>query len=270
MPTPIYTGNTYPAQQRYVEKWSPVTGYHRSFELEGHSAEHARAVMSQYINSGYEVTLTLLPDVAQLEIQEVSGAGDPNGTPTLDVWQIAQSDENKSNLENPNNVSALLDQHDKRKLRQALSSQESNWDTVYSRLHDTANEAALERLYTRMLNGATQYVMSRYILKHTTNAPIYHAGINISDINVDRIYTFDQVLDETQSGSYWLLPLPPAFATTLGHVNTYLTPYDASYYQRGALKRGANRVTNANQRQDITTEYWFGQWNYEDYLFYGE
>jgi len=256
MPTPIKKGTLVPQQQRYVETWSPVSGVTRNYEYKGMDADRMRAAMTPWINAGCEARLVLSYDMAELEIT------DATGTYTLDGWQIQQSDLNTSCLYNPYNISAAINEHDKRTLAKYLAQAEDDWDTVYEHLQDTTNEAALKRLYTRMLGGNTHFLSSRYILRHTTNAPLYATGFNIADVNVDCIYPLSGLLSETQNTGYWWLPLPNTMATA---INNFPFPPVIDYYQNGALKRGSSRATAANFRQEITTEYWFGQWSTDEY-----
>jgi hypothetical protein len=123
--------------------------------------------------------------------------------------------------------------------------------------------APAQRLYTRMADGATEFVRSVYILKHTTNAPSNYSA-NIADYNVDRIYTTSQLLSETTNSGFWLLPLPASMQYFINSLYFPATP--SAYYTNGWLKRGASRSTAANFRTELSTEYWMGQISNDEYL----
>ena len=100
--------------------------------------------------------------------------------------------------------------------------------------------------------GRTNYAHGKYTLKHTTIAPQTYQA-NVTDFNVEKIYSIPQLLSEAQSSSLWILPLPGYLAYK---ILAYPVPVNMSpNYQWGALKMRANAVLCAKGRIEISQEY---------------
>lgn len=246
-PTPIFRGTLDPKLQKYTIQYSPTGGYNRTYDYRNFSEPLMQSLMTQWTNLGCEVTLTGAAGVFTLQVR------DSTGEYVLDSWQIQQSDERVNCLQNPRHVGVITDD-EKDIIRRYLDNP--------GLMSSPALGTAAMRLYRRMVEGATEFVRSVYILRHTTNAPSNWAA-NVADFNVDRIYTTAQLLNECQNTSFWLLPLPPAMAYFID--NIYYPTAPSAYYTNGWLKRGASRSTAANFRIELTTEYWSGQISNDEY-----
>ena len=118
-------------------------------------------------------------------------------------------------------------------------------------------------MLARIVRGEDHYAMSSYVLRHTTNVGA-RSTWNVSDSNVDRIYTKDKLLTECQSTALWTNPLPTRLATKIEALDTN-RPSDKTDYLWGWLKRGSTESTEANNRIGVTTEYWLDQWSQHEY-----
>ena len=77
------------------------------------------------------------------------------------------------------------------------------------------------RQYQKCLNGQTHYQDSTYSVRHTTVAPAYWSA-NVSDSNVNCIYTLTQLLSELQSSYFWYYPLPGRLAYKISAASSQL------------------------------------------------
>lgn len=243
----ILRGTVDPKLQRYSVQYSPVSGYNRQYDYKGFGESLMQSLMDTWTEIGCEATLSGEHDVYTLQVR------DSTGETTLDSWQIQQLDERPNCLSNPRHISNTT-QEEREIIRYWLDNPTENQSPA-------GLGAYALRLYYRMAEGATEFVRSIYILRHTTNAPSNYSA-NIADKNVDCIYTTEQLLQETQNSFSWRLPLPPAMAYFIDHVDF---PDTRDYYINGWLKRGASRTTAANFRQEISTEYWMGQISTDEY-----
>ena len=100
--------------------------------------------------------------------------------------------------------------------------------------------------------GRTNFAHGKYTLKHTTIAPQTYQA-NVTDFNVEKIYSIAQLLSEAQSSVLWILPLPGylAYKILAYPVPANMTPL----YQWGALKMRSNAVVAAKGRIEISQEY---------------
>lgn len=267
----IFRGTFNPQQQRYQITYSPTSGYIREWDYKGFSEALMSSLMSTYTAQGAEAILTGEHGIYTLHVRDGTGAV------TLDTWQIAQQDERPSSLQNPRvrsliaavpgNADTITEDIAKVLNGDTVTIDGTSYDytalKTYFTTSPTINEPAA-RLMERMKKGSTEFTRSTYILRHTTNASQAYLS-NVADFNVDKIYTTAQLLTETLNGTYWLLPLPGEIEYAIR--NTIVFPYTRANYMNGWLKRGPSRVTAANFRIEISTEYWAGQISTDEYDF---
>ena len=112
-------------------------------------------------------------------------------------------------------------------------------------------------LFQLLTRGTTHYALGQYVLRHSTNVSNAYAA-NIADSNVERCYTTAQLLAEVQDTGLWTFPLPGRLAYKLQNIPA---PTPQTNYQWGWRKLPSPEVTTANNRMEITTEYWLEQWH---------
>lgn len=128
-----------------------------------------------------------------------------------------------------------------------------------AQLQDAYNSvfSALQYFVLDYFRGATNYAHSKYVVRHTTNAPNNYSA-NVADFNVEKIYTIAQLLTEAQNGALWILPLPAYLAYK---ILNYPVPVNMpDNYLFGALKMRSNAVTAARNRIEISQEYLIDAW----------
>jgi hypothetical protein len=190
---------------------------------------------------------------------------DTTGAITIDVWEITASRINGSVFGSPKviaNVSAndlkvltraYLDGTTPADAVTALNSTTPPPGSLYTE-PDTATSGPTKRLYDKVKNGEeATFLLDQYSLRHTTNAS-NRGFFNVADVNVNRIYTQSQFYTEIQNSGYWIFPAPPEITGALAAVFSGLGSPPANYIS-GALKGGASRITAANNRVNLVTEY---------------
>lgn len=113
------------------------------------------------------------------------------------------------------------------------------------------------KLYDLLLRGTTHYALGQYVLRHTTNVSNDYR-VNISDINIERIYTTEQMLIECGSAGGWVFPLPGRMVFKIEHIEA---PASQDGYLWGWRKLPSTEHTAPGNRIAITTEYWLEQWS---------
>ena len=105
--------------------------------------------------------------------------------------------------------------------------------------------------------GATNFVHSKYVIRHTTSAPQNYSA-NVADFNIERNYSISQFLSEAQNPTLWILPLPNYLAYK---VLNYPVPIaQPENYSFGALKMRSDAISAARNRIEIKTEYLIDSW----------
>jgi len=111
-------------------------------------------------------------------------------------------------------------------------------------------------LFALLKAGSTHYAYAQYVLKHTTNVSNVYQS-NVADVNVDKIYTMDQLIKEVSNANAWIFPLPGRLIYKLQQI---AAPAARTGYLWGWRKLGTTEITSATNRVDLSTEYWLEQW----------
>jgi hypothetical protein len=100
--------------------------------------------------------------------------------------------------------------------------------------------------------GRTNFVHSKYTVSHTTICPDTYNS-NVTDFNVEKIYSMSQFLSETTNHTLWILPMP---SYMVYKVLNFPVPINMPpSYQWGALKMRSNAVIAARGRIEIKQTY---------------
>jgi hypothetical protein len=255
-------GTSTPARQRLTEHWSPTNGYSAEYEYRGFNEALIRAKAAQWQNSGIEHDLT-----NALGIYTLRGT-DTSGQATIDTWEIGVNKITPHILENPVTLAGIMDdpQYDESHLM-VLKNQAKGIRTPEQVAIICELNAAALRCSDRMAKGSEAYGRSGYVLRHTTNVSSRY-GVNVSDTNIDRIYTTPQLLTEAGNANSWVFPLPGRLAYKVQQLDAQLQAnYVAlDFHTWGWVKRASPESTAANNRVNILTEYEFDQWSEDVYL----
>jgi hypothetical protein len=255
MPTPRVNGTLQPVAKAPVIEYDPNRG--QTIRLEWESAgDNLRNIALSLGAQRIAYNFTQSPHLSRII---ASATGSQVGVPeiTTDTWQIMANEIQK----------------DIKTLPRFLEMEESYPGTIGYIVRDVelynqgqspgtpapvagaAAEAA--NLFWLLVRGVTHFATSQYVLRHTTNVWNGYAA-NVSDLNIERIYTTTQLLAECQNASSWIFPLPGRLAYKLQQIPA---PAARSNYLWGWRKLPSTETTAAGNRIEITTEYWLEQWS---------
>ncbi len=113
------------------------------------------------------------------------------------------------------------------------------------------------KLFNLLIRGTTHFPVSQYVLKHSTNVSNAYAQ-NVADVNVGKVYTTAALLKEVQDKNSWVFPLPGRMAFKITNIPA---PAAVTDYQWGFRKLASTETTTADNRIEISTEYWLEQWS---------
>jgi hypothetical protein len=122
---------------------------------------------------------------------------------------------------------------------------------------DSDTRTAFGAAYNLASSGATHYALGQYVLRHTASTWANFAG-NIADVNVEKLYTTDQLLIETADPTLWRLPIYPAL---IYRIRNLAKPPDRTGYLWSWRKLPSGIVATAAARIEYATEYWLEQWS---------
>lgn len=258
-----YRGSLVPAEQSFEYDYDPQTGGKQTFEFDSFSEDLA-------VNLANTNIANRVPTKYRLEHGKATVILSDSNFPGIDTWQILANETTKSRYDAPRmlqilqygmgdltfystQIQILKNGVDNRTLFSGLGIDPSitGDDLIY-----------LNNVYNLLLRGSDSYPFSQYVLRHTTNVGNAYAA-NIADVNVDKVYSFANLLTETMNGNLgaggFIYPLPPEFQYFIQQLGLAAPAAQPGYYY-GWLKRSATRTTAAWWREDLTTEYWLEQW----------
>jgi hypothetical protein len=220
-----------------VERWESV-------------GDQLRDIAAQY--EALRTSYTLTPSTHKSSLIATSGSNNDNPEipdVEIDTWEVLANEIEKDLFEIP--AARALDAATVARMRAGLAN-----DTAPASVTPAITGNALT-IYSLYQKGTTHYARSQYVLRHTTNvSPRYN--INISDVNVDCIYTTTQLLTEVANPATWVYPLPPRL---IFKIQAIPAPGAVSGFVWGWRKLASTEGTAANGRINISTEYWLEQWS---------
>ena len=271
MPSIIYRGTRNPLYQRLRRETSPTTGVLETHEWAGIGDVEMLSLEQQYVAAGFAVTFENRFGTYTLVARGIQAGGNAQAN-TIDVWEIAADDEIVTSLKNPRNVAGCAT-GEIVVIARALKDGTTIADAAAALLLDspsgtfpTTLSAYGLRLWERLQTGSDGYLDSKYVLRHTTNVDNRY-GVNIADLNVNRIYTTAQLLSEAQDTGLWIFPLPGRLAYKINALSSdFIARYGTlANYQWGWLKSASRENTSANNRVNIVTDYKFFNWSTDEY-----
>jgi len=121
------------------------------------------------------------------------------------------------------------------------------------------------RQYQKCLNGQTHYQDSTYSVRHTTTAPAYWSA-NVSDKNVNCIYSTILLLSELQNTDFWYYALPGRLAYKISASSSQIygrlpsSVQSRAGFMWGWLKSPFGEATTGRNQIEIQGSYVLDQW----------
>lgn len=247
MGKPIINGAPQPVRQPMTVSYDPQRGLQIRIPWES-AGDNLRGLAAAYQQSRVAYELEATPLKSRLV---ATASGGQLGIPdlTTDTWQIMGNEIQKTGFEHPLSLGLSDDQI-------ADLQQLANNHTKPSDITPALTGDVL-RLYKLLLKDSSHYALGQYVLRHTTNVSNQYNS-NISDFNIERIYTTSQLIAETTNSNSWTFPLPGRMVFKLQNLTA---PTAQTDYLWGWRKLPSTEATTAGNRVEITTEYWLEQWS---------
>lgn len=292
-------GTDEPVLQQRIWRWTPQTAGSYDEVWRGLNLAKMTAKYNGLVYTSNEAELTSSGAIAELKIKwgaTGGGAGASSLAVTTDRWECPEPEVTKPVFDRPQFIAALqvLAAYfsvtpDDVFIANAVSawSKGAASNTQFDDFSDTLkigsrtinkagwndfvshypNEAGLLiRDYRKVVCGQTYYYDSQYSLRHTTRAPNYWSR-NVSDDNVNTIYSPARFMAEVTDGSLWNFPLPGRLQFKLAASVTALTARLPSRYgyQIGWLKKASGETAIHGGYIEISTAYLLDQWSTDLY-----
>jgi hypothetical protein len=260
-------GSSFPIGQVEVWDYDPVRGWLYRAHIEGRDQQLMSALQNDYVAQGIANRLTFELGKGVLDIEDATQQW------VLDNWQLEGNSEQVAWLSNSlvqqelNSVYPTAVNDNTVTAAQAIAaiaqhlSDGDNQDTAFSDgVLDPLTTGDIWNFYPHAQAGQTAYENdadgSGYVLRHGTNVSNQWT-VNVADFGVGQIYTTAQLLSEVSDGGLWLNPL--SFRMQYKIANLPVPPARAGWIV--GWKKGRSTEQNAaNNRNDITTHYEYGQW----------
>jgi hypothetical protein len=276
MPSPIIKGTSGIIEKPYEVSFDPRRGIQvRRRYTQAGGASGLEPVELQARAQGYTTRKLVSPVLSELEIISPELPSDGSGGSVEDVvydtWQIVGNEVQESAYYSTVLMDAVS-KNDRTVIARAIrDGGKPGWETLQAarlaqqkddRIAYTAVTAADSRqFYRQLMRGQEFYSAGQYTLRHTTNVS-ENSTYNVSDDNVERLYTTSQLLAEITSGSLWVKPCPSRLVTKILSIPDQ-TPSDTDeqdYYLWSWRKLPSTETTGANNRVDINTDYVLYLW----------
>lgn len=256
MPRPKVNGTLSPIRQPDSYSFDPTRGLTRTIGYECADPNGLFPIAAGFQALRYSFTHTPGGEKSKI-IATASGPDSGQPEVTTDTWQLVGNEIQKDAKEHPT-IIALELAHPGAigYITRFVDLYFQNKTPTETFPGGTAPDSAIA-LAQLLIRGTTHYCLSQYVLKHTTNVSNTYAQ-NVADFNIDKVYTTEQLLSETQNGASWIYPLPARLAYKIDNLvaNPTLTGYTW-----GWMKKASTETTSAGNRIEINTEYWLEQWN---------
>lgn len=188
----------------------------------------------------------------------LTATGEYAGTPifTADTWQLVANEMQNDIKQHPDYIA--LSPSQRQAVVAALANIESGDPDLAVNLttfKDVYGPEAFDFL-SLQIRGTTHYPVSQYVLRHTAN--VWNGFVGLTDDDgAGEIYSTAQLVAEVSTG--WTFNCPPRLIAKIQSVGKSGTPHDG--YVFGWLKKASTENTSANNRIDISSEYWFFEWS---------
>lgn len=244
-------GTPQPVRKSTEVTYDPQRGVQTTERWES-AGDNLQGLAYNFANAGVAYSFTPRKDISEL-VATYGGTSPANQQPDieLDSWEVQVNHIQKDLFEHPKARAISADVV--AQMRKGLKE-----DKKASELSPalTGDAAVLYDLYQR---GTTHFELAQYVVRHTTNVGPTYAK-NISDSNVEKIYTTAQLKSECSNAALWARPIPARLLQKIDTIQSQLSAAQSGYMW-GWKKLGSPEAQAANGRINITTEYWLEQWS---------
>jgi hypothetical protein len=244
----IVKGHHGPVRQPFRITYDPNTGHESVILYEASPPESIFGVTAglETARIAYEIESDGAKAVLRAVTSRLELQPDLEETP-IDKWEILANEIQKDLFEHPS--AALIPDTELRAIRDAIQS------PVEDQSPALTTASAID-LYSLLLRGTTHYTVGQYVVRHTRTVSDRYTR-DLADVDVGLIYTTGQLISEA-TGSSLQTPMPLRMRNKL---NNIAEPAFKSGFVWGWLKRPATEVTVANNKIEVSSEWWLEQWS---------
>lgn len=257
----IVVGTQRPVRTSRRFVYDPTRGPTYSEEWEGIGESSLDGLANVFIQNRVQFDHTISPIRSRIVATATNDAGGFTGQ-SVDTWQLVANEIQQPIATHPA-VQAMvgLDSASLSDLLTAVNAyKEGEGGDFAEWFGGTSNyegRTTKQNLFRLMIHDDVAFYTTQYVLRHTTNVGNDTQG-NVSDANVLSNYSASQLIAEAQDSGLWTFPMPTRLRSK---INAIPTPAVNDDYKWGWLKKASTETTAANNRIDISTEYWFAAWS---------
>lgn len=254
MPRPIINGSREPVRTSIRYSYDPQKGMVTRQEFES-AGDGLGGLANQCVRDGIQFEHVANGRRSKLSFESSGNTGGGEDI-NADNWQLLCNETSKSIFEHkrvldlaqtdptdPNSVSSVKAQVELHEKNRALKEPLPTGDALL--------------LYNMLIKGVSSYQVGGYVLKHTTNVAGGYAA-NIADINVEKVYSIPALVREISDVTLWTKPCPPRLIYKIQNLEVQIATNEDLLW--GWRKLPAQETLAANNRIDISTEYWLAGW----------
>lgn len=208
----------------------------------------------------YTIRSTGTTHTIEIEVVGAEDVTDPGDQETLDRWEMPANEIQKSVWEHPKllGVSSRALNAAKRAVADDLTYAElaAAEATLWATL-SADDKTAIQAAYGLAERDSSHYALGQYVLRHVTSVAAGYSA-NVSDSNVERLMTTEQLIAEVTDPVLWAAPLPARLQYKIEHL---AAPAAKTGYLWSWRKLPSQESTAAGGRIEISTEYWLEQWS---------
>jgi hypothetical protein len=259
MPTPRVNGSLLPVRTRIQRSYDPNKGMVIRQEFES-AGDNLGGIANQCIENGISFDETSSGRRSRISFESSGNTGGGRDINT-DTWQLMANELSDDVINHPR-ARALPAVPDTNSLKNVLAQVKKFQEN--GTVATLTGDALL--LYDLLTHGKDKYPVGQYVLMHTTNVAGSYAA-NISDLNVESTYSTAALVTEISDTSLWSNPCPARLIYKIQNIEAQIE--SDTYTLWGWRKLPSKEIMTANNRIEISTEYWLGAWSRLCFAQYG-
>ena len=273
----IKTGTLGPITKPFQVRFDPRAGQTLHQELTG-GIDELLAVFGLAQAQGASGELDVSPVLSKLSwdlpIQGITIDGFTVADYVFDQWEVETNEVSESVFSDPITQS-LVSANDRAVIARAIADGTTlsagadactsdgvgaNWPTPVTTFTVPTSGASLQ-LFNEMLKAQDAWGPFTYVVRHTSNVNS-QSTYNVSDFNVNCLFTTAQLLSELENRSLWTYTIPNRLISKINAIPVQSPDATENPWYLWSWKKSASREQiNAQFRVDIVTEYVLGLWS---------
>jgi len=250
---PRINGTLQPVRTSLRSNYDPTKGITVTQEFES-AGDGLGGLANEFFRNRIQYEHHINPRKSKL-LATASGAEAGFPELTLDRWELLANENQKDIKEHPAVIAIANGDPSLADVLQAVSDYNENIGGTDPHWFTDDDTASL--LFRLLIHGVTSYALGQYVLRHTTNVSNAYDA-NVADLGVESVYSTSALISEISDSGFWLFPCPGRLIAKIERIEVQDRNADLNW---GWRKLPSTETTAANNRIDITTEYWLAGWS---------